>query len=75
MTRSIEMKRSEIAAWINAHLPEGHPHYWCGGNETDCDECNMDHPMTNLYLVMLDEERQLLDVRQNISSACEQFDD
>jgi hypothetical protein len=58
------MKRSKIAAWISGHPDEGHPHYWCGGNETDCGECNMDHPMTDLHLMMLDEEHELLDVRQ-----------
>ena len=58
MNRSIEMKRREVAGWIKEHPLEGHPHYWC--NETDCDQCNMDHPMTDLHLLMLDEERDLL---------------
>jgi hypothetical protein len=60
MNVSIEAKYREIAEWINKHPEEGHPHYWCGGTETECDECNMDHPMTDLYLSMLDEERFLL---------------
>ena len=54
------MKRRKIADWIKDHPREGHPHYWCGGIETDCDQCNMDHPMTNLHLQMLDEEHALL---------------
>lgn len=60
MNRSIEMKRREVADWIKDHPFEGHPHYWCGGNETDCDQCNMDHPMTERHLLMLDEEQALL---------------
>jgi hypothetical protein len=54
------MKRREVADWIKDHPFEGHPHYWCGGNETDCDQCNMDHPMTERHLLMLDEEQALL---------------
>lgn len=68
MTKSIEVKRSRIANWISAHPNEGHPHYWCGGTETDCDECNMDHPMTHRYLSMLDEERELLDLSHSSAS-------
>jgi hypothetical protein len=59
MTISIEQKRHKIDAYIATHPSEGHPHYWCGGNETDCDSCNMDHPMTDLQLSMLEEERNL----------------
>lgn len=60
MNRSIETKRRIIAQWIEGHPSDGHPHYWCGGTETECDECNMDHPLTSLHLLMLDEERALL---------------
>jgi hypothetical protein len=60
MNRSIEMKRREIEDWIKDHPLQGHPHYWCGGNETDCDKCNMDHPMTDIQILMWEEERALL---------------
>jgi hypothetical protein len=63
MTRSIETKRAQIAEWIAQHPDDGHPHYWCGGIETECDQCNMDHPMTQLHLSMLDEERELLGIQ------------
>lgn len=74
MTTSIEMKRSEIAGWLSGYPEQGHPHYWCGGFETDCDDCNMDHPKTELYLEMLGEERELLGVRQSTGLSGEQFD-
>lgn len=65
MTISIEQKRREIAAYIANNPSEGHPHYWCGGTETDCDSCNMDHPMTDLHISMLEEEGTLFqDIRQ-----------
>jgi hypothetical protein len=60
MNRSIEAKRRKVAESIEHHPFDGHPYYWCGGNETDCDQCNMDHPMPDLHLLMLDEERALL---------------
>ena len=60
MTRSIEMKRRKIEEWIKNHSLDGHPHYWCGGIETECGQCNMDHPMTELHLSMLYEESALL---------------
>lgn len=60
MNRSIENKRLTIVQWMRAHPADGHPHYWCGGLETECDECNMDHPMTELHLRMLEEESELL---------------
>jgi hypothetical protein len=60
MNRSIEMKRQVIAHWIEEHSSDGHPHYWCGATDTDCCQCNMDHPLTFLHLMMLDEERALL---------------
>ena len=59
MNRSIEQKRREIAEWIGKHPSEGHPHYWCGGTEEDCAECNMDHEKTEVHLSMLAEERAL----------------
>ena len=60
MNESIETKRRRIAQWIEDHPSDGHPHYWCGGTETDCDQCNMDHPLTSLHLLMLEEETDLL---------------
>jgi hypothetical protein len=60
MNSSIEAKWRQITEWIREHPAEGHPHYWCGGLETDCNECNMDHSMTDLHLQMLEEERALL---------------
>jgi hypothetical protein len=55
------MKRQTIEDWIKYNRSEGHPHYWCGDIETHCGQCNMDHPMTELHLSMLNEERALLE--------------
>jgi hypothetical protein len=60
------MKRREVDNWIKEHPSEGHPHYWCGGNETDCDQCNMDHAKTQTYLSMLADERALLTTKDEI---------
>jgi hypothetical protein len=60
MTNSIESKRRRIEQEIKLSPGEGHPHYWCGGTETDCEDCNMDHSSTEVYLEMLDEEQALL---------------
>jgi hypothetical protein len=60
MTSSIEKKRQRIKQEIKRSPDHGHPHCWCGGTKTECEECNMDHPSTKLYLEMLDEEHALL---------------
>jgi len=62
MNKSIDDKRRQIEDWIKHNPDQGHPHYWCGGIETDCDECNIDHPLTPLHLAMWDEEEALLKV-------------
>jgi hypothetical protein len=65
MNRSIESKYQEIQLYIKSHPLEGHPHYWCGSGVA-CDECDMDHPMTELQLQMLEEERALLDLDHEV---------